>query len=114
MMYLYYDEVMSGHWWGASEGYSYTQLDEHTWQCLVIEDEAVSSRVQVIVTELDNSETVVIDGNRFEDNYTTRVFTLDDGIVNKRGVLRIEVYRADHLAGWAEMDVHSREVTVGN
>ena len=66
MMDLYYDEVMSGHRWGASEGYSYTQLDEHTWQCLVIEDEAVSSRVQVIVTELDNSETVVIDGNRYE------------------------------------------------
>ena len=114
MMDLYYDEVMSGHRWGASEGYSYTQLDEHTWQCLVIEDEAVSSRVQVIVTELDNSETVVIDGNRYEDNYTTRVFTLDGGIVDDRGVLRVEVYRADHLAGWAEVDVHSREVTVGN
>ena len=115
MVGLYYTDVISRYKWGESaDGYSYTQLDEHTWQCLVIEDEAVSSRVQVIVTEWDDSETVVIDGNRYEDNYTTRVFTLDGGIVDDRGVIRVEVYRADHLAGWAEVDVHSREVTVGN
>jgi hypothetical protein len=117
MVGLYYTDVISRYKWGESaDGYSYTQLDEHTWQCLVIEEKhekdeehnracPVSARVLVTVTESNDSQTVVIDGYRYEDDYTTRVFTLGDGIVNKRGVIRVEVYRADYLAGWREVNI---------
>ena len=73
--------------------------EEHNRAC------PVSARVLVTVTESNDSQTVVIDGYRYEDDYTTRVFTLGDGIVNKRGVIRVEVYRADYLAGWREVNI---------
>lgn len=89
----------------------FEQVSDSTWKPVPSECDSrefsMFVKSAIITLTEDSTVTVTFDGHNFEENddcfYDAHIFTLEEGIVNNKGVIRVEFLKNDAPWGWAEI-----------